>query len=124
MAKAIENQVKHIYPETQQAQWDRKVLTFLTHFANANSLKVRNHSTRFPKHKLDELLELFDNTTLSQRPDGLIEDTQLKHIFLIEFASTDESPDSLLRAHVKKMCKYNPLLHALRMAFLQYVVKQ
>jgi len=43
---------------------------------------------------------------------------------MIEVACTDHSSDSILRAHVKKMFKYNPLLHALQMAFLQYVVKQ
>ena len=115
---------QHINPETRHAQWDRKVLTFLTHSANANTLKVSNHSTRSPKRKLDELLKPFDDTTSSQRPDGLIEDTKLKHIYIIEVARTDDSPDSLLRAHVKKMCTYNSLLHALRRAFPQYVVKQ
>jgi len=43
---------------------------------------------------------------------------------MIEVARTADSPDSLLRAHVKKMSQYNPLLHALRIAFSQYVVKQ
>ena len=124
VAKVIENQVQHINPETRHAQWDRKVLTFLTHSANANTLKVSNHSTRSPKRKLDELLKPFDDTTSSQRPDGLIEDTKLKHIYIIEVARTDDFPDSLLRAHVKKMCTYNSLLHALRRAFPQYVVKQ
>jgi len=85
-------------------------------------------SIRSPKRKLDELLKLFDDTTSGQRPDGLIasEDTKLKHIYILEVARTDDSPgpDSLLRAHVKKMCTYNSLLHALRKAFPQYVVKQ
>jgi len=40
------------------------------------------------------------------------------------YASTDDSPDSLLRAHVKEMCTYDSLLHALRRAFPQYVVTQ
>jgi len=102
VANVIENQVQHINPETRHAQWDRKVLTFLTHSANANPLKVSNHSTRSPKQKLDELLKTFDDITSSQRPDGLIEDTKLKHIYKIEVARTDDSPDSLLRAHVKK----------------------
>jgi len=124
VAKVIENQVQHINPETRHAQWDRKVLTFLTHSANANTPKVSNHSTRSPKRKLDELLKPFDDTTSSQRPDGLIEDTQLKHIYIIEVARTGDSPDSLLRAHVTKMCTYNSLFHALRRAFPQYVVKQ
>jgi len=66
----------------------------------------------------------FDDITSSQRPDGLIEDTKLKHIYVIEVSRTDDSPDSLLRAHVKKMCTYNSSLHALRKAFPQYVVKQ
>jgi len=92
----------------------------LTHSANADNLKVSNHSTRSPKRKLDELLELFDDTTSSQRPDGLIEDTKLKHLFMIEVARTDDSLDFFLQAHVKNMCKYNPLLHA----FPQHVVKQ
>ena len=56
--------------------------------------------------------------------DGLTEDTKFKHIYIIKVACTDDSPDSLLRAHVKKMCTYNSLLHALRRAFPQYVVKQ
>ena len=106
------------------AQWDRKVLTFLTHSANANTPKISNHSTWSPKRKLDEFLILFDDITSSQRPDGLIENTKLKHIYIIEVARTDDSPDSLLRAHVKKMCTYNSLLHAFRRAFPQYVVKQ
>jgi len=100
MAKVIENQVQHINAETRHAQWDRKVLTCLTHSANANTLKVSNHSTRCPKRKLDELLNLFDDITSSQRPDGLIEDTKLKHIYIIQVARTHDSPDSLLRAHV------------------------
>jgi len=79
VAKVIENQVQHINAETRHAQWDRKVLTFLTHSANANTLKVSNHSTRSPKRKLDELLKPFDDITSSQRPDGLIEDAKLKH---------------------------------------------
>jgi len=124
VAKVIENQVQHINTETRHAQWDRKVLTFLTHSANANTLKVSNHSTRSQKRKLDELLKPFDDITSSKRPDGLIEDTELKHIYIIEVARTHDSPDSLLRALVKKMCTYNSLLHALRRAFLQYVVKQ
>jgi len=37
---------------------------------------------------------------------------------MIEVAHTDDSLDTLLRAHVDEMCKYTPL----RMA--QYVVKQ
>jgi len=88
VAKVIENQVQHINAETRHAQWDRKVLTFLTHSANTNTLKVSNHSTRSPKRKLDELFKLFDDITLSQRPDGLIEDTKLKHIYIIEVART------------------------------------
>ena len=75
VAKVIENQVQHINPETRHAQWDRKVLTSLTHSANANTLKISNHSTLSPKRKLDELLKPFDDTTSSQLPDGLIEDT-------------------------------------------------
>ena len=50
---------------------------------------------------------------------------------MFEVACTDESPDSpdslldsLLRVHVKKMCAYDSLLHALRRAFPRYVVKQ
>jgi len=113
VVKVIQNQVKHIHPETRHAQWDRKVLTFWTHFANANNLKSSNHRTRSPKRKFNELLKLFDNTTSSQQTDGLIEDTKLKHIYMIEVARTDDSPDSILRAHVKKMCTYNSLLHAL-----------
>ena len=70
----------YIYIYTRHAQWDRKVLTFLTHSANVNTLKVSNHSTRSPKRKLDELLKPFDNITSSQRPDGLIEDAKLTHI--------------------------------------------
>ena len=124
MAKEIENQVKHVNPQTRHDQWDRKVLTFLTLSASSNNLKVSNHSTRSPKQKLNELLKPLDDTISSQRLDGLIEDTKLKHIYMVEVASIDDSPDSLLRPHVKKMCKYNPLLHALWMAFLQYVVKQ
>jgi len=123
VAKVIQNQVQHINSETRHAQWDRKVLIFLTHSDNANTLKVSNHSTRSPKRKLDELLKLFDDTTPSQRPDGLIQDTKLKHKNIIEVARTDDSPDSLLRAHVKKMSTYNLLLHALRRSFPQYVVK-
>jgi len=124
VAKVIENQVKHINPETRHSQWDRKVLTFLTHSANANNLKSNNHSTRSPKRKLNEFLKPCDDTTSSQRLDGLIEDTKLKHIYIIEVARTDDSPDCLLRVHVNKMCTYNSLLHALRKAFPQYVVKQ
>ena len=98
---------------------------FLTHTANANNLKCSNHSTRSSKRKLTELLKPFsDDTTSSQRPNGLIEDTKLKHIYIIEIARTDDSPDSLLRAYVKKTCTYNSLLHALRKAFPQYVVKK
>jgi len=124
VAKVIENQVKHINPETRHAQWDQKVLTLLTHSANANNLKSSNHSTRSPKRELNEILKPFDDTTSSQRPHGLIEDTKLKHIYVIKVARTDDSPDSLLRAHVKKVRTYNSLLHALRKTFPQYVVKQ
>jgi len=90
VAKVIENRSKHINPETRNAQWDRKVLTLWTHSANANNLKSSNHSTRSPKLKLNELLESFDDTTSSQRPDALIEDTKLKHIYVIEVARTDD----------------------------------
>jgi len=108
---------------------DRKVHTFLTHPANANKFKVSNHSTQFPKQKLDEPLEPFDDITSSQRPDGLIEnglieDITLKHIHILDLALTDDSPNSFLQAHVKNTFTYNSLLHALRMAFPQYVVKQ
>ena len=61
---------------------------------------------------------------MSQQADGLIEYTKLKHLYIIEVALMDDSLDSLLGAHVKKMCTYNSLLHALRKAFPQYVVKQ
>ena len=70
------------------------------------------------------LLKLFDDTTWSQRPFGLIEDTKLKHIYITEVARTDDYLDSLLRAHVKKMCTYISLLHTLQKALSQYVVKQ
>ena len=53
VAKVIENRMKQINPETRHAQSDRKVLTFLTHSANANNLKASNHSTRSLKRKLD-----------------------------------------------------------------------
>jgi len=43
---------------------------------------------------------------------------------MIEVTHTDDSPDSLFRAHITKMLKDNPLLSALRMALPQYVVKQ
>jgi len=92
MAKVIENQVQHINAETRHAQLDRKVLIFLTHFANANTLKVSNHSTRSPKRKLDELLKSFDDITSSQRPDGLIEDTKLKHIYMCLKLPAQTSP--------------------------------
>jgi len=59
VAKVIENQVQHINGETRHTQWDRKVLTFLSHSANANTLKVSNHSTRSPNPKLDKP---FDDT--------------------------------------------------------------
>jgi len=65
-AKVIENQVQRIYAETRHAEWDRKVLTFLTHSANANTLKVSNHSSRSPKRKFDELLKPFDDITSSK----------------------------------------------------------
>jgi len=55
----------------------------------------------------------FDKTTSSQQPDGLIEGNTLKHISMIEVARTDDFPDSLMRAHEKKMCKYDSLLHTL-----------
>jgi len=61
-AKVIQNQVQHINAQTRHAQNDRKVLTFLTHSANANTLKVSNHSTQSRKRKLDELLKPFDDT--------------------------------------------------------------
>jgi len=43
---------------------------------------------------------------------------------MIEVARTDDPPDCILRAHVEKMCQYQPLFYALRMAFPQYVVTQ
>jgi len=55
-------------------------LTFLPHSANANKLKSSNHSTRSQKLNVNQLLKLFYDTTSSQRPDGPIEDTKLKHI--------------------------------------------
>jgi len=106
------------------AQWNRNVLTFLTHHANTNNLKVNTHNTQAPKQKLDELLKLFDDTTSSQRPDGWIEDTKLKHVFMIEVARVDDSSDPLLQVHAKKMRQYNPRLHAFRMAFPQCAGKQ
>jgi len=33
-----------------------------------------------------------------------------------EVARTDDSPETLLRAHDKQTFEYNPLLHALQMA--------
>ena len=39
-AKISENQVKHINPETRHAQWDRKVLTFLTHSNIRDDVKL------------------------------------------------------------------------------------
>ena len=57
VAKVIENMVKHTNPETRHAQWDHKVLTFLTHSATAHILKSSNHSTRSPQRKLNELLK-------------------------------------------------------------------
>jgi len=48
---------------------------------------------------------------MSQQADGLIEYTKLKHLYIIEVALMDDSLDSLLGAHVKKMCTYNSLLH-------------
>jgi len=42
---------------------------------------------------------------------------------IIDFKRTDDSSDSSLRA-LKDICNYSPLLYALRMAFLQHVVKQ
>jgi len=91
------------------------------YIANAYDLKHNTHSTRASKQKLDELLKPFDGTTSSQRPDGLIENMKLWHIFTIEVARIDDSPDFLLLALVQKMCKYNQLLQALRMVPLQYV---
>jgi hypothetical protein len=55
----------------------------------------------------------FDETTSSQQPDGLIEGNTFKHIFMIEVARTDDFPDSLMRAHEKKMCENDLLLHTL-----------
>ena len=77
------------------------------------NLKSSNHSTRSTKRKLNELLKPFDDTTSSQRPDGLIEDAKPRHIYIIEVARTDDSLDSPLRAHDEKMFTYNSLLHAL-----------
>jgi len=88
VANVFKNQLQLINPETRHAQWDRKVLTFLTYSVNANNLKASDHSTRSPKRKLDELLKPFDDITSSQQPDSLIEDTKLKHIYIIEIDRT------------------------------------
>jgi len=85
---------------------------------------ITNPVITVPKAKTQWASQTFDDTTSSQQPDGLIEDTKLKHIYIIEVARTHDSLDSLSTAHVKKMCTYNSLLHALRKAFPQYVVKQ
>ena len=106
------------------AQWNRNVLTFLKHHANANNIKVNTHNTQAPKQQLGELLKLFDDTTSSQRPDDRIEDIKLKHMFMIEVARADDSLDSLWRVHAKNMCQYNPRLHAFRMALPQCAGKQ
>ena len=64
-------------------------------------MQILSKSVITVQQKLDELLKPFDDTTSSQQPDGLIEDTKLKHMYIIEVARTDDSPDSVLRAHVK-----------------------
>jgi hypothetical protein len=83
--------------------------------ANTEDSKPSNHFARAPKCKLDELLKSFDETTPSQRQDGLIqiEDNKLKHILMMKVAltCTDGFPDSLLKAFVKEMCKYSPWLY-------------
>jgi len=53
-----------------------------------------------------------------------LRNTKLKHVCIIEVVCTDDAPDSLLRAYVKKMCTYTSLLHALWKAFPQNVVQQ
>jgi len=50
--------------------------------ANAKDFKVSTHSTWAPNQKLGDLFKLFDDVASSQRPDGLIEATKLKHIFM------------------------------------------
>ena len=63
------------------SEGNRRLHQIISHF--------RNHSTHSPKRKLDELLEPFDDTTLGQRPDGLLEDIIHKHISIIEVTRTD-----------------------------------
>ncbi len=58
-----------------------------------------------------------------QRPDGIGVDLKDRRVFVIEFVRTDDNPDALRQALVRKNVKYQPLALQLRAVLPNYSVE-
>ncbi len=69
------------------------------------------------RRELDTVRALISKEVINQRPDGIVVDANLRRIYVIEVARTEDSTDQLRLVFVRKNTKYIQFMHQLRVLF-------
>ena len=69
------------------------------------------------RRELDTVRALISKEVINQRPDGIVVDANLRRIYVIEVARTEDSTDQLRRVFVRKNTKYIQFMHQPRALF-------
>jgi hypothetical protein len=76
------------------------------------------------RRELDTVRALISKEVINQRPDGIVVDANLRRIYVIEVARTEDSTDELRRVFVRKNTKYIQFMHQLRVLFPDFRTEQ
>jgi ribonuclease HI len=76
------------------------------------------------RRELDTVRALISKEVINQRPDGIVVDANLRRIYVIEVARTEDSTDQLRRVFVRKNTKYIQFMHQLRALFPDFRTEQ
>ena len=76
------------------------------------------------RRELDTIRALISQEVMNQRPDGIVVDPNLRRIYVIEVARTEDSTDQLRRVFVRKNTRYIQLIQQLRVLFPDFRTEQ
>ena len=149
IAKMFEKTFTHGKTDQRFWVWDKSIPTFLTdlhhheqfkHALNAvdtpaavrawikawrsKTAPTSTHlSTLGRQRDPHRLIQHLEPHIERQRPDGIGVDLKDRRVFVIEFVRTDDNPDALRQALVRKNIKYQPLALQLRAVLPNYSVE-
>ena len=149
IAKLFEKTFSHVKTDQRFWVWDKSIPTLLTDLHHHEQFKhalnavdtpaaVRAwikawHSKTTPtstqlstlgrQRDPHRLIQHIEPHVERQRPDGIGVDLKDRRVFVIEFVRTDDNPDALRQALVRKNVKYQPLALQLRAVLPNYSVE-